>query len=262
MNSIDISKDSKEYQILNTYLGQGRPDASLVFFGNEPGTAALGVEDTIKYLEKAERINIFGRKLEEVEKSDNLGYFIETSYSKPTTSEFVRFISRLTLAIKHKDPRFLGELTSKGTVAINEHICKPNSEKDICLVNLRPLPRPTQDTWEYPNINRKEYNKSFNYTLKRHRSDYIDCFRVDSLHKFFRKTNAVIIGVGEKNNKRAFFEKQYPFPEFHTAELDTIKVFFNIEHKIVLADYFNSRNGIKLQGLQELYNFLLSRKLV
>lgn len=262
MNSIAISKDSKEYQILNTYLGQGRPDASLVFFGNEPGTTGLGVEDTIKYLEKAERINIFGRKIEEVEKSDNLGYLIETSYSKPTTSEFARFISRLTLAIEHKDSRFLGELSTQGSVAINEHVCRPNSEKDICLVNLRPLPRPTQDTWDYPNINKKEYNKSFNYTLKRHCSDYIDCFRVDALLKFFMATNAVIIGVGEKDNKRAFFEKQYPFPKFYNINLDTHSIYYAPDHKIILSDYFNSRNGIKLQGLQELYNFLISRKLV
>ena len=250
-NSIAISKDSKEYQILNTYLGQGRPNASLVFFGNEPGTTGLGVEDTIKYLETAKRSATFGN-----------GYLIETSYSKPITSEFARFISRLTLAINHKDSRFLGELSTKGSVAINEHICKPNSEKYICLVNLRPLPRPTQDTWDYPNINRKEYNKSFNYTLKKHQSDYIDCFRVDALLKFFMETNAVIIGVGEKNNKRAFFENQYPFPKFHTAHLDSHTIYFNIHYKIVLCDYFNSRNGIKLEGLKDLYKFITSRKFV
>ena len=250
MKSIDISKDSQEYHILNTYLGQGRLDASLVFFGNEPGTSGSGVKDTIEYLKEAEKFNISN------------GYLIETTYSTPISSEFTRFISRLTLALKNKELRFLGELSQPGKVKINEHVCKPNVEKDICLVNLRPLPRPTQDTWDYPNINKKGYLKSFNYTLKRHSSDYIDCFRADALQKFFHRTDALIIGVGEKKNKRAFFEKQYPFVKFHTANLDHTTIYFNLKEKIILCDYFNTRNGVKLSGLTDIYNFIISRKLM
>jgi hypothetical protein len=85
---------------------------------------------------------------------------------------------------------------------------------------------------------------------------------MDALHKFFQRTNSIIIGVGEKKNKRAFFEKQYPFIKFHEAKLDSTTIYFNIDEKIILADYFNSRNGIKLEGLKDLYKFLTSRKFV
>jgi len=248
MKSIAISK--KEYSLLNKYIGQGRINASLVFFGNEPGTAALSIPDTLKFLEKIEKVPV------------DKGFLIETSYAKPTTSDFVRFISRLTLSLKHNDERFVGDLTKQGEVFINEHICIPNQEKDICLINLRPLPRPTQDTWVYSNINDKDYLRKWNFMLKGHYSDNDKEERLKILETFFLNRTGLVIGVGEKENKKKFFEKIYPSIEFHKAHLDHHSIYFNIPQKIILSDYFNNRNGIKVIGLLDLYRFITSRKIV
>ena len=91
-NSIAISKE--EYQLLNKYLGQGDYKTSpLIFFGNEPGTANSSIPATIEFLKNA------------VKNPVGTGFLANTSYSNPTTSEFVRFISRLTLAVQRKDTK-------------------------------------------------------------------------------------------------------------------------------------------------------------
>ena len=185
------------------------------------------------------------------------------NYSNPTTSEFARYISRLALALEHKDKRYLGDLTTVGKVAINEHICKPVSEKNIALINLRPLPRPTQDTWVYSNVNEKEYNKEWNFRLKSHKMTPNGESRLWGLRDFITGTNGVVIGVGDKENKKAFLEKAMRWDdkfELHSAHLDTHSIYFNPKYKIILSNYFNSRNGIKLVGLKDLYKFITSRK--
>jgi len=247
MKLIDISKE--EYSLLNRYLGQGRPDASLVFFGNEPGTSQLSIKNTIDYLTLSPKTLI------------KTGFLIDESYAKPTTSDFARFISRLTLALKHKDDRWVDNLSTLGKIAINDHICKSNLDKDICLVNLRPLPRPTQDTRVYSNIDVKGYNKLWNFTLKRHYTDFHKEERVYALKEFFDQTSGLIIGVGEKENKKRFFETLYPKIKFYAAELDNHKIYFN-PGKIILSNYFNNRNGIKLSGLKDLFKFIISRKYI
>lgn len=245
MKIIDISKE--EYSLLNRYIGQGKHDASLVFFGNEPGTSGLGILDTIKYLKTAKN------------KPIGNGFLIHESYSHPTSSDFARFISRLCLGLENKDDRWFGELSQTGNVAINQHIMKPISEKNICLINLRPLPRPTQDTWVYSNINKKDYQRKWNFTLKGHYSDNFKDERLQILKSFFKlRGDSLIIGVGDKENKRAFLEKLFP-NKFHTAQLDNHTIYFEPKLKIILSNYFNNRNGIKLKGLKDLYNFIVSR---
>lgn len=247
MNSIKISKE--EYSLLNRHIGQGMPDASLVFFGNEPGTSGLSIPNTLDFLTLTPKILI------------ETGFLISEPYSHPITSDFARYISRLTLSLKWKDTRFLKNLSKQGSVYLNEHICKPNREKDICLVNLRPLPRPTQDTWVYSNIDKKDYLRKWNFTLKGHYSDPEKEERLNILKSFFIQSPAIIIGVGEKENKKRFFETIYPPIKLSKANLDTHSIYFNIDSKIILSNYFNNRNGIKLEGLLDLYKFITSRKL-
>ena len=246
-NLIDIN--SEEYSLLNRYIGQGKLDADLVFFGNEPGTSGCGVKDTLKHLREDDRYEV------------GKGFMLKESYAYPTTSDFARFMARLCLGIKYKDDRWFSSLSNLGKVTLNEHITSPLSIKPHALVNLRPLPRPTQDTWEYSNIDKKDYIKKWNFTLKRHYSDSDKDERLEILKTFFYSRTGLVIGIGEKENKKRFFENIYPDIKFHTAELEHHKIYFSIANKIILSDYFNNRNGIKIVGLKDLYEFILSRNL-
>jgi len=248
MNSIDISKE--EYSLLNRYIGQGWFSDPLVFFGNEPGTSGLGVKDTIKHLETCPKSPV------------STGFLIGESYAHPTTSDFARYISRLCLGLEHKDKRWFGELSPSGTAAVNDAIMKTQDKRTHTLINLRPLPRPTQDTWEYSNINKKDYLRKWNFMLKGHYSDLEKEERLKIFRCFFAQRTGIVIGVGEKENKKAFFKAIYPPLEFSKADLDTHTIYFNTHYRIILSDYFNNRNGIKLQGLLELYNFITTRKFI
>jgi hypothetical protein len=247
-NSIDISKE--EYLLLHRYIGQGKLNASLVFFGIEPGTSGAGWEETLQFL-KEEPHHTIGK-----------GFLLKESYSNPTASDFVTFMMRLYLGLKNKDTRWFEDLPTLAKVEINKYGNIPVQEKDICLVNLRPLPRPSQDTWVYPDIDVKGYNRLWNFMLKRHYSDPNKEMRLEVLKKFFDERTGLVIGIGEKDNKRRFFETLYPDIIFYQADLDTHNIYFSIKHKIILSNYFNNRNGIKIIGLKDLYNFIVTRKLI
>ena len=255
MNSIAISKEDR--LLLYRYLGQGTCDKKIIILGNEPGLA--GVNDLPDMILKIRN----GSVTKGYEIGKHVPFQLSESFSHPTTSEFARFGSRLELAVTYNDPRFIGELSEQGKIAINNHIFKPISEKNSSLLNLRPLPRPTQDTWIYSNINRKEYNKEWNFGLKRHNMTPEGMERVEGIVRFIQNvTDGIILGVGEKENKKLFFKKFFPNDEFWKINLDSHSIYYNSKRKIILSDYFNSRNGIKLQGLKELYDFLISRKLI
>ena len=57
-NLIDLS--DKAHFKFTAYVGQGKINASLVFFGNEPGISGLGIEDTIEHLEKCKDKTFLG----------------------------------------------------------------------------------------------------------------------------------------------------------------------------------------------------------
>jgi len=247
-NLIDISKE--EYLLLNRYIGQGKLNASLVFFGNEPGISGLGIPDTLNFLKKEEHTPI------------NSGFLLKESYSKPTSSEFVNFMTKLYLALKDKDITWFDDLTLEKKSIFDEHNKKSLSEKDICLVNLRPLPRATQDTWVYSNIKEKGYHRLWNFHLKGHYSDPEREIRLETFKEFFRTRTGLVIGIGDKENKKKFFEKIYPGIQFIKSDLSTHSIYFDTKHRIILSNYFNSRNGIKMSGLRELYEFLISRHLI
>lgn len=255
-NSIAISKEDR--LLLYRYLGQGYHDKKIIVLGNEPGLS--GVNDLPDMIQKIRN----GRVTKGYEIGKLVPFQLSESFTHPTNSEFARFGSRLELAITYKDDRFLGELSQQGKVAINNHIFKPISEKNSSLLNLRPLPRPTQDTWIYSNINRKEYNKEWNFGLKRHSMTPEGKERIEGIKRFIMNKNpdSILLGVGEKENKKHFIKKLFPLEDPILINLDSHSIYYYPNKKIVLSDYFNSRNGIKLQGLRELYNFLLGRKLI
>lgn len=248
MNLIDISKEKQI--LLNQHLGQGKPNASLVFFDSDPETPHYPIKNIIDFL-----------ILTSPKYKCGDGFTIDEAYSHPTTSDSARFISRLTLAIKHKDSRWVNNLSNLGNISINKHIFESNNNKDICLINLRPLPYHTRDTWVYSNINIKEYNKTWNFTLKRQVIDELKTNRISYFKSFFEYSLGLIIGVGDKENKKKVLEQIYPKIKFEEIDLITHKVYFSKDHAVILSDHFNNRNGIKLEGLRHLYNFIIDNKL-
>jgi hypothetical protein len=263
-NSIAISDEEKT--LLYNYLGQGTDDKKLIIFGNEPGLA--GVEDLSEMINSIRKIEKVYWKTSPWNSDAESPFLLRESFAHPTTSEFARFVSRLELAVMHRDSRFLGELSAQGQIAINEHIFKSISEKHSSLINLRPLPRPTQDTWIYSNIDKKEYNKEWNFGLKRHYITPEGAKRAQAIKRFIDSPNryrneGILLGVGEKEHKKIFLESLFKeYDPFIRISLDSHFIYFHSFLNIVLCDYFNSRNGIKLRGLHELYNFLLNRKLI
>ena len=248
MKSIAINKE--DYNLLNQYIGQGKLNASLVFFGIEPGMAGTGWEDTLKFLREEPHTKI------------GSGFLLNESYSKPTSSDFVIFTTRLYLALQNKDDKWVEDLNTLDKIEINKYINMDVQEKDVCLVNLRPLPRPTQDTWVYPDIDVKGYNRLWNFMLKKHHSDSSKELRLSVFKNFFDTRTGLVIGIGEKENKKKFFETIYPNIIFHKSRLDNHTIYFSPDHKIILSDYFNNRNGIKVAGLKDLYNFITSRQFI
>jgi hypothetical protein len=134
--------------------------------------------------------------------------------------------------------------------------CKENT----CVFNLRPLPRPTERVWPYSNIDENEYIKNWNFVTKRPRSDDYKDIRMTSFKTGFEQIKGtIIIGIGDKENKKAFFETMY---NCQFEKLDFINSYYNKEHKIILSNYFDNKQGIKLSGLRNLYDFIIQSHLI
>lgn len=258
-NSIAISDEEKT--LLYNYLGQGTNDKKLIIFGNEPGLA--GVEDLSEMINSIRKIEKVYWRNKQTDPEEQSPFLLQESFTHPTTSEFARFVTRLELAVTYRDSRFLNELSKEGNAAINKYIFNPISEKNSSLINLKPLPRSTQDDWIYTNIDRKEYNREWNFTLKKHYISIEGINRVNAIKRFINhpvryKKGSIVLGVGEKENKKVFFNNLFKeYEDFSKIDLESHSIYYHSTLDIILCDYFNSRNGIKLKGLQELYKFLV-----
>lgn len=140
------------------------------------------------------------------------------------------------------------------------------------LLDLRPLPRHTQDQrgdlWPYPSINEKDYYRAFHFTRpikpKFTNSQTYRMDRVRVLKNAICASKApLIIGIGDRNNKKHFIldylldEKENVKIEERPLTKEKIEVCImknacigNIQRTIILSDFFNHWDGIKLKGLQ------------
>lgn len=240
---------------LHRSIGQGPiNDSSLIIFGNEFGSARGhgSTEDSINQF-----INEFKtRKLLKI----NEGFTVLDIDQPPVTSSFLQFVSRLSLALQHNDDRFFGELSSEGKAFLNDYIMNKLYRKNEAVINFRPLLQPTENHWPYENISESAYYKLYNFTLKNNITNKYKEIRVKILKEAFNmiKKDAIILGSGDKENKRAFFETIYPEIKFSEKKLnDTYKIYYssNTNKKIILSNYFDNRT-LGLDNLRDLYYFI------
>ena len=240
---------------LHRSIGQGPiNDVPLVIFANEFG-AARGrgnTEDSINQF-----INEFKtRKLLKIGK----GFTVVDIDAPPVTSSFLQFVSRLSLAIQYEDDRFFNELSIEGKSFLNDYIMNKLYRKNEAILNFKPLLQPTENHWPYENISESAYYKLYNFTHKNNVTNKYKEIRIEILKEAFNmiKKNAVIVGAGDKENKRVFFETIYPEIKFSETKInDTFKVYHsnNINKKIILSNYFDNRT-LDLDNLKDLYFFI------
>jgi len=230
--------------------------AKILIFGNELGTSEGGnTERTIAHFEKnwtTDKILQIGSGFSSL----NIGI-------PPVNSIFLQFISRMALAIRHHDDRFLKTLTPAGKAFVNDYIMHELYRTDTAIINLRPLPQSTERHWNYENINEKDYYKQYNFTLRNKPSDTWSDIRSQILKEGFELAkNSLILGAGDKNNKRAFFKYIFPNIKFEeiTLNLQT-QIYISHQPKIILSNYYDNRNGIRLIGLGDIFKYISYNKL-
>jgi hypothetical protein len=234
--------------------------AKIVVFGNEWGTGA-GAGNTEKAIDRF--INEFKtRKVLKI--NDNYFSIIEID-PPPVNSTFLQFISRLSLALKHKDERFFDVLSTEGWIFLNNYIMNSLYREDTAIINMKPLPQTTERVWDYDNINESEYSNMYNFQIKHYTSKYENYrkFRLQGLKAALDMAkNALILGSGDKHNKKAFFETLYPEIRFSEITLNSdLKIYFSEHPKIIISNYYDNRSGIKLSGLKEIYDFIIKNSL-
>jgi hypothetical protein len=239
-------------------LGHGNLQTSrVIFLGNEFGLASTTLE---KYLEnlrnvvKNNQVNLIGKNWWD-------GFLFNTNGEAPITSIFVQFISRLMLALRENNEEWFYNLTFSDRVKFNNYILNEFHKTESSTINIRPLPRHTESTWIYDNIDKGEYNKDFNFFLDKHQRNVFSEERLLKIKKVFGQSNKeIIIGVGDKWNKEKFFQYLYPNMKFERLKFEDEDFLINNEKKIIICDYFDNRSGIKLKGLQFLYHIIKSIK--
>ena len=234
-------------------VGAGPIDnAKIVVFGNELGTAAGGgsTEKTIEIL-----TNDWSRhKLLSV----GQGFITTEVGTLPVNSTFLQCVSRMALAIRYNEPRFFDELTGEGKALLNKYILEELYRTDTAVINLRPLPQSTERHWDYENLEEGRYNQLFNFTLLRAQKSSWKDLRVEILKEAFQIVkNSLILGSGDKHNKKEFFKIVYPDILFETVTLDNnIQIYASKYPKIILSNYYSSYTGLGLKGLKTLFYYI------
>jgi hypothetical protein len=259
-------KLSKEqYELLNAYIGQGNfTSAHYVFFGNEFGLSESAT--ILTYLTRIKSYILKNNIYVLNDKWEN-GFMLTEADCAPVKSIFIQFISRLILALESNNDKWFNKLSIEDKLILNYYIEKRLNREDECIINLRPLPRSTERVWPYDNISQKDYIKTYNFLLKNGLSEslrihcdqkstlvnHLGFTRTEILQKLFKNLdNKILIGIGDKRNKRKFIESIYPDIIFKEQN----KMFISHKPKIILSDYFDNKNGIGLEGLHNVFKII------
>jgi len=249
---------TEQLKLLTRCVGGGPIDkASIVVFGNELGTAEAGTtEATINKFTQDWTTNPVLTVGE--------GFVPLKIGILPVNSTFLQCISRMALAIRHKEDRFFDSLTYEGRAFLNNYILNELYRTDTAVINLRPLPQSTEKHWDYSNISENDYHSLYNFMLRRPLDSFWKDMRVSILREAFEMAkNSLILGSGDKHNKRAFFELIFKDIKFEEVILENdLQIYVSKTPKIILSNYYSSYNGLGLDGLKKIYHFIRDNYLV
>ena len=248
-----------QMDLLFRCVGGGPIDnAKILVFGNELGTAQgnSSTEATIKSFIKDWTLHSVR----------NVGPGFVTTHigTLPVSSVFLQCISRMALAIRHKDNRFFDSLTGEGKVFLNKYILEELYRTETAVINLKPLPQSNERHWDYENINESRYHSLFNFTLLESPDSSWKQLRLKAMKEAFKLAeNSLILGAGDRHNKKEFLKLMYEGVQFETVKLtDKIQLYVSQKPRIVLSSYYSPYTGLGLNGLKVLYNYMAEKKIV
>ena len=248
-----------QMKLLFRCVGGGPIDkAKILIFGNELGTAEGG-GSTEKTIESFKRdwtshpvLNI------------GPGFVPLHIGTLPVNSVFLQCISRLALAIRYKDDRFFDSLTGEGRAFLNKYILEELYRTETAVINLKPLPQSTERHWDYENINESRYQSMFNFTLYNSPDSPWKRLRLSIMKEAFKiAQNALILGSGDRHNKKAFLQLMYENVKFENVKLkNDIQLYVSQKPRIILSNYYSPYTGLGLDGLKILYHYMVEKNIV
>jgi hypothetical protein len=242
---------SKQLKTLMNHRGYGvgEEDSNKVktlIIGNESGIGnASNVEEFIKHLE--------GRE------------FIKKGNSEKGSihSPFLQFIARIVRALEGKSGKCFAP---KDQCDVWEEIVNNEFYSESAqLVDIRPLPRPTESVWPYENIHERNYLNGFkNLKSKDEFVQKLINQKVQSIQEQIHsyKNLKHIIAPGAATMKKKFLELVFPGMKFTAIEVRTSRktmtyyVGNTAKIKVVVCPFFDSKNGIGYEGLERVFELL------
>ena len=230
--------------------GTYAPDkVEILFIGNESGTAGRSVQDYIERLTYPEKYK------------SEANIDSEKESSPQRRSPMLQYMNRLRLYSIDLNPQWLKPKSEMESDlydrVINESWCAGNT---VHLLDIRPLPRPTEDKWPYVNIDQKLYLRAFNRFDSEGSNPYTDWVRIRKTHLQKKietfTTIKCIIGAGNPNMKMKFLKELFPQVQFDSIIGQSGNKFLVGTHdkgfKIIVCKFLNHQNGIGYSGLNDL----------
>ncbi|MEK4229697.1 hypothetical protein [Solibacillus sp. FSL H8-0538] len=277
---------TEETAKLLAFVGYGDNNKSkIIFLGNEEGLGGYELQNVIQT-----NCEVFGNN-PDCYLNPNYwkdGYYeipenIEEQYKKvmkklrgelrEDTSLFapmLEFQARIVLHFLQPDKEWF---VKKGINKDNYNIIKNyyqknlynnNSQFNITLMDFRPFPRRNEkDQWPYSNLDKLQYLNAFKFNLKSKLKPFykeLRDTRAGILKRAIEQSHAnLIVGIGDKDSKRRFFEQYFSNAQFEEYSLtkekvELFKASIQLENRtitVLLSDFFNHYT-IGLVGLEKL----------
>ena len=247
-----------QMKLLFRCVGGGPIDkAKILVFGNELGTSETG--------NLATTINKFASDWTSNPVLEVGPGFVPLHIGAlPVNSVFLQCISRMALAIRHKDDRFFDSLTGEGKAFLNKYILEELYRTETAVINLKPLPQSTERHWDYQNIDESRYQSMFNFTLYKSPNSPWKQLRLAVMKEAFTMAqNALILGSGDRHNKKAFLQLMYEGIQFKNEKLENdIQIYVSKKPKVILSNYYSPYTGLGLDGLKILYHYIAKSNMI
>lgn len=247
--------------IADTGYGVAPEKVELLIIGNESGTN--GEKSESDFIENRIGANV-----------------VIAKGKKPTpVSPMLQFVNRLRLFISEEpsdkwfnkkadtDPEDYKRIVSKDFLGDNVH-----------LMDIRPFPRATEANWNYANISCEDYLKAFdvfNIHAPWPLGDYVSNRQKVLKNKIEEFANLkYIVAPGAPGMKINFLKMTFPQIAFEEKTGNSIiktkkgekrntyylatSTIGSRKVKIVVSNFFNNQNGIRLSGLNEVSQLLLT----